>query len=505
MSSILAARRESNAALINRIKNKHREHRTTDLFDDDTQPVIVLEDEKETPQSQQTPNDTLQEIPQAQHHDDTILKALLRKRPNSAITITQRRSEKSKSLEPQLHNNDHDTDPTVPIMQGPQRLTLHGSRLSRFYVPTSPNSLLRCSVLSGEVHFIGSLPDEVLFEVLSFLEPIDLGKCMSVCRRWNVITAEESLWQRFAMHYYPEGTRKALNDTKEQNLNGTSNSSGGLPLSRRRNSQIHQQQLQQQSAFYRTTFLKFLMADQRLSKTGIWRNDRMTKAARRNQRLEKEEYELLSEQMKQQHIRRRESRHTIKVVVVGDGAVGKTSLLCRFANNYFPEHDFLPTIFENFSQRCIINNTNYDVSLWDTAGPEDFDKLRPLSYIGSDVFLLCVDLSYANSLRSGVERWVEELSRCAPGVPIMLCGTKMDLRTPSVRDSIKKKSKQFNPVTFDVGSDVARSIGAVAYAETSALTGVGVAKAFEEVIRIGCTFSQLSRGGGDMSKKCGLM
>jgi Rho family protein len=115
------------------------------------------------------------------------------------------------------------------------------------------------------------------------------------------------------------------------------------------------------------------------------------------------------------------------------------------------------------------------------------------------VFVLCVDLAYADSLNNGGQRWVNELVRCAPGVPIMLCGTKLDLRV----DKKSKKSKQFNPVTFDTGAEVARSIGAVAYAETSALTGTGVEKAFEEAIRIGCIYAGLQRSGGN-DRKCGI-
>ena len=54
--------------------------------------------------------------------------------------------------------------------------------------------------------------------------------------------------------------------------------------------------------------------------------------------------------------------------MVGDGAVGKTSLLCRYASGEFPE-DHVPTIFENFSTRVLYMNKMYNVSLWDTAGP----------------------------------------------------------------------------------------------------------------------------------------
>jgi GTPase SAR1 family protein len=114
---------------------------------------------------------------------------------------------------------------------------------------------------------------------------------------------------------------------------------------------------------------------------------------------------------------------------------------------------------------------------------------RPLSYIGADIFLLCVDLINSQSLQNTSQRWMEELSRHAPGVPILLCGTKMDLRIDKhYVNEARKKNTMVEPISFDMGVEVARSIGAVAYAETSALTGKGVEKTFEYVMRYGCEY-----------------
>ena len=89
----------------------------------------------------------------------------------------------------------------------------------------------------------------------------------------------------------------------------------------------------------------------------------------------------------------------IKCVVVGDGAVGKTCLLISYSTNKFPL-DYVPTIFDNYSVTILIGGEAYSLGLFDTAGQEEFDRLRPISYPETDVFLVCFSVvnpdSYAN-------------------------------------------------------------------------------------------------------------
>ncbi|WMV21577.1 hypothetical protein MTR67_014962 [Solanum verrucosum] len=115
----------------------------------------------------------------------------------------------------------------------------------------------------------------------------------------------------------------------------------------------------------------------------------------------------------------------IKCVTVGDGAVGKTCMLICYTSNKFPT-DYVPTVFDNFSANVVVEGTTVNLGLWDTAGQEDYNRLRPLSYRGADVFVLAFSLVSRASYENILKKWIPELQHYAPGIPVVLAGTKLD-------------------------------------------------------------------------------
>lgn len=141
------------------------------------------------------------------------------------------------------------------------------------------------------------------------------------------------------------------------------------------------------------------------------------------------------------------------------------------------------------------------LGLWDTAGPEEYDRLRPLSYPQTDVFLLCFSLVNPNSLQNiktkvrvrrshrlplslcsdlwtiariiPLSQWWPEISHHCPGTPFLLVGLKLDLRDDP--DTINRLAERKQaPITAAQGSVLAKEIGAAAYMENSALTQTGL-------------------------------
>jgi len=160
----------------------------------------------------------------------------------------------------------------------------------------------------------------------------------------------------------------------------------------------------------------------------------------------------------------------VKLVVVGDGAVGKTCLLIEYTTNAFPG-EYIPTMFDNYSANVMVDGKPINLGLWDTAGPEDYDRLRPLSYPSTDVFLVCFNLASPASFDNIRHKWVPEITHHCPTVPFIICGNKMDLRT---NQDMKQKllSKKLCFITYEQGVEMAKSVKAAGYVECSALCGV---------------------------------
>eukprot|EP00041_Stephanoeca_diplocostata_P006507 m.87416 g.87416 ORF g.87416 m.87416 type:complete len:193 (-) comp16402_c0_seq1:456-1034(-) len=171
---------------------------------------------------------------------------------------------------------------------------------------------------------------------------------------------------------------------------------------------------------------------------------------------------------------------TIKCVVVGDGAVGKTCLLISYTTNKFPS-EYVPTVFDNYAVTVMIGGEPYTLGLFDTAGQEDYDRLRPLSYPQTDVFLVCFSVVAPASFENVKEKWQPEILHHCQKTPWLLVGTQNDLRNDQATTDKLAKAQQ-KPVSVEDAEALAKNLKAVKYVECSALTQKGLKDVFDEAI-----------------------
>ena len=166
----------------------------------------------------------------------------------------------------------------------------------------------------------------------------------------------------------------------------------------------------------------------------------------------------------------------IKCVVVGDGDVGKTALLISFTTNSFPG-EYIPTVYDNYSATVVVDGKPVMLGLWDTAGQEEYDRLRPLAYPLTKIFLLCFSLVSPETYHNTLTKWGPEIQHYCKEVPILLVGTKLDLREDE-ETVAKLRTNQLTPITYPQGLSMANDVGAVKYLECSTKTNQGLRQVF---------------------------
>eukprot|EP00092_Neocalanus_flemingeri_P059756 GFUD01071530.1.p1 GENE.GFUD01071530.1~~GFUD01071530.1.p1 ORF type:complete len:189 (-),score=38.00 GFUD01071530.1:228-794(-) len=172
----------------------------------------------------------------------------------------------------------------------------------------------------------------------------------------------------------------------------------------------------------------------------------------------------------------------MKCLVLGDWSIGKTSLLMSYTNTT-ADGDFIPTGSDNYTVQIMVDGSNVSLVLWDTDGSEEPDRLRPLSYPGTDVCLVCFSLVDPDSFGNIREKWYPEVKHYCPKVPTILVGTKLDLRDD--RNTIDKmREEELVPITYLQGLELAKEVDAQEYVECSARTRKGVENVFDKAIKV---------------------
>lgn len=165
---------------------------------------------------------------------------------------------------------------------------------------------------------------------------------------------------------------------------------------------------------------------------------------------------------------------SVKCVLVGDSAVGKTALLVRFTSETFPD-TYKPTVFENTGVEVYMDGVQISLGLWDTAGNDNFKLIRPRSYQQADIVLICYSVANPNSMASVQNKWITEIREHLPKVPVLVVATQTDLR--------EMGAYRGHCISAVEGRRMAREMHAKGYLECSSLSNRGVQQVFEYAVR----------------------
>jgi len=156
-------------------------------------------------------------------------------------------------------------------------------------------------------------------------------------------------------------------------------------------------------------------------------------------------------------------------------------VLISYTTNSFPG-EYVPTVFDNYTANAIVEGIPVNLGLWDTAGSEEYNTLRPLSYPGTDVFIICFAISSPSSYQNVKDKWFPEVNHNNPNTPILLVGTKLDTREHA--DTLQSLKEQgLKPVITEEGDKLAKDINAYKYMECSALSQKNLPLVFEEAVK----------------------
>ncbi|EDO40156.1 predicted protein [Nematostella vectensis] len=173
-------------------------------------------------------------------------------------------------------------------------------------------------------------------------------------------------------------------------------------------------------------------------------------------------------------------KEQLKCVIVGDGGVGKTSLLVSYMMDGFP-NSYVPTAFDTYHVTVEVNKKLCMIEFCDTAGQEDFDALRPLCYSSADVFIVCFSVVSPTSFANVASKWIPEIREFQPKAPIILVGTHSDLKDCyKILTELSQQDSQ--PISVKKAEGLVKKTRCVCYVETSSVTQKNLKTVFDEAI-----------------------
>ena len=158
---------------------------------------------------------------------------------------------------------------------------------------------------------------------------------------------------------------------------------------------------------------------------------------------------------------------TFKILLLGDGAVGKTALVHRFVHGKFQKAYLMTIGMEPYSRYETIDGQKICYSLWDIAGQDRFKVMRGMFFRGAMGSLVTFDLTRRPSFEN-TKTWIKEATQESPDQVFILVGNKVDL-------------EDMREVSTEEAKKMSVELGAVDYIETSALNGDNVAEAFHKI------------------------
>lgn len=162
------------------------------------------------------------------------------------------------------------------------------------------------------------------------------------------------------------------------------------------------------------------------------------------------------------------NKYNFKLLLIGDGAVGKTSLILKYVEDRF-KHKYKPTLgVDLFIKQIRLSDCEAKLTIWDIAGQERFKIIRRGFYEGASGVLLVYDTTRSETHES-VSEWMQELHEYVGKVPVIIVGNKADLAN---RREVPMQKARENAKTIGNG-----------YIETSAKTGKNVKQSFRSIAR----------------------